>query len=66
VEQGFEGHKDLVEVFGASQLAEFAERYPGTASLLTVDPIQEAWVLDEWRQDAHMANAFRNRQSRLN
>ena len=57
-EQGFEGHEDLVEVFGASQLAEFAERYPGTASLLTVDPIQEAWVLEEWRQDAHMANAF--------
>ncbi len=57
-EQGFEGQEDLVEVFGASQLAEFAERYPGTASLLTVDPIQDAWVLDEWRQDAHMANVF--------
>jgi hypothetical protein len=57
-QQGFEGHEDLVEAFGASQLAEFAERYPETASLLTVDPIQEPWVLDEWRQDAHMANAF--------
>jgi hypothetical protein len=57
-EQGFEEYGDLIEVFGASQLAEFAERYPGTASLLTVDPIQEAWVLDEWKQDARMANAF--------
>ena len=25
---------------------------------MTVDPIQDAWVLDEWRQDAHMANVF--------
>lgn len=57
-EVGFAGYEDLVEVLGASQLAEFAERYPGTASLLAIDPIQEAWVLDEWRRDAHMVNAF--------
>lgn len=57
-EVGVEGYDDLVEVLGASQIAEFAERYPGTASLLVIDPIQEAWVLDEWQRDAHMANLF--------
>lgn len=57
-EVGFGGCEALIEVLGASQIAEFAERYPGTASLLAVDPIQEAWVLEEWQRDAHMANAF--------
>lgn len=47
-----------IEVLGASQVAEFAERYPGVASLLMNDPIQEAWVLEDWQRDAHMANAF--------
>ena len=58
LEAGFDAYEALIEVLGASQVAEFAERYPGTASLLAVDPIQEAWVLEEWRRDAHMANAF--------
>jgi len=57
-EVGFWGYEELIEVLGASHIAEFAERYPGTASLLAVDAIQEALVLDEWRQDAHMANPF--------
>ena len=57
-EVGFPAYHGLVEVLGASQLVEFAERYPGTASLLALDPIQEAWVLEEWQRDAHMANAF--------
>jgi hypothetical protein len=57
-ELGFEPYEDFVEVLGASQVAEFAERYPGAASLLAVDPIQEAWVLEEWQRDAHMANAL--------
>ena len=57
-EAGVEGYKDLVDVLGAGQFAEFAERYPGTASLLSIDPIQEAWVFDEWQRDAHMANAL--------
>ena len=57
-EAGFTQYGELVDVLGASQLAEFAERYPGTASMLAVDPIQEAWVLDEWQCDAHMTNAF--------
>ena len=57
-EVGFGGYEELIEVLGASQVAEFAERYPGTASLLAGDPIQEAWVLEEWQRDAHMANAF--------
>lgn len=57
-ETGFENHENLIEVLGASQIAEFAERYPGTASLLAVDPIQEAWTLEEWQRDVHMANTF--------
>ena len=57
-EIGFEGYEELIEVLGASQIAEYAERYPGTASLLTNDPIQEALVLEEWQQDSHMANSF--------
>lgn len=57
-EVGFDGYEELIEVLGASQVAEFSERYPGTASLLTVDPIQEAWTLEEWQYDAHMANTF--------
>lgn len=55
---GVSDYEELVGVFGASQLVEFAERYPGTASMLAVDPIQEAWVLDEWQCDAHMSNTF--------
>ena len=57
-EAGFPGYDQLVEVLGASQLVEFTERYPGTASLLAIDPIQEAWVLEEWERDAHLANRF--------
>src|SRR5882672_353592 len=57
-EVGSGGYEELIEVLGASQVAEFAERYPGPASLLAIDPIQEAWVLDEWQRDAHMANTF--------
>lgn len=57
-EVGFGGYEELIEVLGASQVSDFAERYPGTASLLAVDPIQEAWVLEEWQRDAHMANVF--------
>jgi len=57
-EKGFEEYEQKVDVLGASQIAEFSERYPGTASLLTADPVQEAWTLEEWRHDAHMKNAF--------
>jgi hypothetical protein len=57
-EVGFGGYEELIEVLGASQVVEYAERYPGTASLLAVDPIQEAWVLEEWQRDAHMSNTF--------
>lgn len=57
-EKGFERYDGKVDVLGASQIAEFAERYPGIASLLMADPVQEAWTLDEWRHDAHMANSF--------
>ncbi|MDH5570803.1 MAG: hypothetical protein OEY89_03495, partial [Gammaproteobacteria bacterium] len=57
-EKGFEKYEGEIDVLGASQIAEFAERYPGTASLLIADPVQEAWTLEEWRHDAHMTNAF--------
>jgi hypothetical protein len=57
-EQGFSNYEEQIEVLGASQLAEFAERYPGTASKLATDLIQEAWTLAEWQLDAHMSNAF--------
>ena len=57
-EVGFEGYEELIEVLGASQITEFAERYPGTASLLAVDSIQEALVLEEWLCDAHLTNTF--------
>jgi hypothetical protein len=57
-EKGFKEYEQKVDVLGASQIAEFSERYPGTASLLTADPVQEAWTLEEWRHDAHMTNAF--------
>jgi hypothetical protein len=64
---GFTEHEQLVDVFGASQIADFAERYPGPASLLALDPIHEAWVLDEWQRDDHMTNAFQasSEQSQL-
>jgi hypothetical protein len=66
-EVGHPDYADLVDVIGASQLAEYVERYPGTASLLVEDPVQEAWVLDVWQGDAHMSNAFEasNEQSEL-
>lgn len=55
---GVSDYRNLIDVLGASQLSDFAERYPGIAALLTYDSIQEAWVLDEWDRDAHMANSF--------
>jgi len=57
-EVGIEGYYEQVEVLGASQIAEYAERYPRTASLLSFDPIQEAWLINEWQRDAHMSNTF--------
>ncbi len=55
---GVADYSSLVDVLGASQLSNFAERYPGIAAMLTFDTIQEAWVLDEWDRDAHMTNSF--------
>jgi hypothetical protein len=57
-DQHYSGYAEKVEVLGASQLAEFVARYPGTSSSIIQDPIQEAWVLNEWRRDAHMSNPF--------
>lgn len=55
---GFKDYDARIEVLGASQLAEFAERYPGVAALLGIDPIQEAWLLETWQRDAHLSNPF--------
>lgn len=55
---GVADYGGLVDVLGASQISIFAERYPGIAASLTFDSIQEAWVLDEWIRDAHMANSL--------
>jgi hypothetical protein len=57
-ELGFEKYEDRIDILGASQLAEYAERYPGSLSLLSIDFLQEAWSLGEWQQDAHMSNAL--------
>jgi hypothetical protein len=57
-EMGFPEYEQKIDVLGASQISEFAERYPGTASLMAPDPIQEAWVLEEWQRDAQLANTF--------
>ena len=55
---GYSGYADRIDVLGARQLATFIERYPGIASLLTTDPIQEALVFEEWTHDDHMSNSF--------
>jgi hypothetical protein len=55
---GVADYGGLVDVLGASQISNFAERYPSIAASLTFDSIQEAWVLDEWIRDAHMANSL--------
>lgn len=57
---GVSDYHNFVDVLGASQLATYAERYPGLAALLTYVPIQEALTLDEWLGDAHMANSFKS------
>ncbi len=51
-------YSDRIDVLGASQIGELVERYPGVASLLVPNPIHEALVLDEWKKDAHLSNAF--------
>ncbi len=56
---GVTDYRNLVDVLGASQLSNFAERYPGIAAQLTYDSIQEALVLDEWAGDAHMCSSFK-------
>lgn len=55
---GFPDYEGLIDVLGASQLGEFAERYPGTTALLSVDLSQDAWALAEWERDAHLINPF--------
>jgi hypothetical protein len=56
---GFPNYRGAVDVLGASQIADYAARYPGVAAMLGVDPIQDAWVYQQWQQDAHMGNEFK-------
>jgi len=63
--KGYEVGESKIEVLGASQIAEYAERYPEAASLLSSDPVQEAWVFDEWRRDAHMTNPLQDSTEQL-
>lgn len=58
-QKGFKDYAGKIEVLGASQIAEFAERYSSTASLLAADPIQDALTLEEWGYDSHMTNAYK-------
>lgn len=51
-------YEGLVEVLGASQVAEYAERYPGTATELARDQILEGLTFEEWRVDAQLENDF--------
>ena len=55
---GHAGYDHLIEVLGASQVAEFVERYPSITSSLTLTPIEDALAVDEWRRTAHMSNLF--------
>lgn len=55
------GHADYderIDVLGADHIAQFVERHIAVASSLVPDPIQEAWTLDTWRQDAHLSSQF--------
>ncbi|MBR7800879.1 hypothetical protein [Undibacterium fentianense] len=56
--EGFSSYEDKIDILGASQIAEFIERYPGTASLLVPNTIQETWTISEWQINAHMSNIF--------
>ncbi|MEO8101613.1 MAG: hypothetical protein ABI790_03755 [Betaproteobacteria bacterium] len=55
---GFKDYLNLVHVLGASQIAEFVERYPAIASTIVQDPIQEASVLADWQQSVHMSGVL--------
>lgn len=55
---GYPKREDLIDVLGASQLAEFIERHPAVAAAITPNPIQDALLIDEWQQNAHMSNPF--------
>jgi hypothetical protein len=65
VEAGVSGYDGLVDVLGASQIAEYTERYPGTAALLARDQIQDGLTLDEWQQDSQLGNEFKGSPDQL-
>ena len=58
-EVGVSGYEGLVDVLGAGQIAEYAERYPGTAALLARDQILDGLTFDEWQQDSQLGNEFK-------
>lgn len=57
-EQGYSDREDLIDVLGAAQLAEFIERHPAVAATITLNPIEDALLIDEWQQNVHMSNPF--------
>lgn len=57
-EKGFSNYDEKIDILGASQIAEFIERYPGIVALLTPNSIHDAWTIDEWQMNAHMSNVF--------
>jgi hypothetical protein len=57
-EQGYSDREVLIDVLGAGQLAEFVARHPAVAAAITLDPIEDALLIDEWQQNVHMSNPF--------
>ncbi len=58
-EAGITQYENLVDVLGASQVADFSERYPRTAFLLAGDQVLEGLTLDVWQQDSQLGNDFK-------
>lgn len=56
---GYSDYRGIIDVFGASQIADYVSRYPGVAAMVGVDPIHDAWVLQQWRQDSHISNELK-------
>lgn len=65
-EKRVEKFAGCIEVLGASQIVEYAERYPGIVSKLTIDPVQDALTFDEWRQDTHLVNIYEDSLEQAN
>ncbi len=56
---GFSNYPSVIDVLGASQIAEYAARYPGVAAMLGIDAIHDAWVFQQWALDSQISNDFK-------